>query len=106
MLRGRSFTNYVADRLYDGLYSYVKRFAENTEVSELSLRSRSVPDFDEAEFVDFEVKFVSVSDLPEMEIAFDVVLEAEFSVKEVTRHYDNEDTCFQWFKLKCKGDLA
>ena len=46
---------------------------------------------------DIEVKMAFVSDLPDMTIAFDVVLEAEFSVKEVTRHYDNEDTCRQKF---------
>ncbi|MCL2049304.1 MAG: ImmA/IrrE family metallo-endopeptidase [Defluviitaleaceae bacterium] len=41
-----------------------------------------------------------------MTIAFDVIVEAEFSVKEVTRHHDKEDTCYQWFKLKCRGDLG
>jgi len=107
MGRGRTFKHYVADRLQNGLYRYIKQYAESVPASELDLHSYSVPDFDEAEFVDItEIKFVSVSDLPEMAIAFDVVLEAEFSVKEVTRHHDKEDSCFQWFKLKCRGDLA
>ena len=103
--RGRSFTKYIADRFYNGLYQHVRAYAESVDISELNLHSYSVPDFDEAEFVDIEVKFVSVSDLPDMAVAFDVVLEAEFCVKEVTRHYDKDDTCFQWFKLKCRGDL-
>ena len=106
MVRGLSFTNYVADRFYNGLYNYVKTYAESVDVSALNLYSRSVPDFDEAEFVDIEIKFVSVSDLPDMAIAFDVVVEAEFCVKEVRSRYDKEDSCFPWFKLKCRGDLS
>jgi hypothetical protein len=68
--------------LQNGLYNYIKQYAEESPISELDLHSYSAPDFDEAEFVDItEIKFVSVGDLPEMAIAFDVVLEAEFMVK-------------------------
>jgi len=56
MARTRSFTNYVADRFYNGLYKYVQTYVERIEVSDLNLRSCSVPDFDEAEFVDIEMK--------------------------------------------------
>ena len=105
MARDRSFTEYIADRFYDGLFRCVQNHVKDADVSELGLRSRSVQDFHEVELTEIEVKSVSVGDLPDMAIAFDVVVDAEFSVKEVARHYDIEDTCHQWFKLKCKGDL-
>jgi len=106
MGRGRTFKHYVADHLQNGLYTYIRQYAEEVPVSELGLHSYSIADFDEAEFVDItEIKFVLVNDLPDMAIAFEVVLEAEFMVKEVTRRYDKEDSCFQWFKLRCRGDL-
>jgi len=82
-----------------------KSYADDADVSVLGLRSRSVQDIDEAELTDIEVKSVSVGDLPDMAIAFDVVVDAEFTVREASRHYDNEDSCHPWFKLKCKGGL-
>jgi hypothetical protein len=102
----RSFTEYVAERFYDDFYDEIKRYTDDADVSELHLYSRTVQEFEEAELIEIEVKSVSVGDLPDMAIGFDVVVDAEFAVKEVTRHYDNEESCHQWFKLKCRGDLG
>jgi hypothetical protein len=105
MARGRSFLTYIADRFYNEIFKRVQAYTEDSDASALGLYSRSVSDFNEVELVDFEAKTVSVGDLPEMAIAFDLVIDAEFAVKEVTRHYDNDDTCHQWFKPGCKGGL-
>ena len=51
------------------------------------------------------MKFISVSDLPNMKIEFDVAIEAELEVRESDYHYDESENCRQWFMLKCFGDL-
>jgi hypothetical protein len=55
---------------------------------------------------DITIKFVSVSDLPELKIEFDVVVDAEIGVTEGDYHYDEYDICNQWLSIRCTGDLA
>lgn len=49
---------------------------------------------------------VYVEDLPEMKIAFDVLLEADFGISETDRNTDRFDEVRQWFKVFCLGDLS
>ncbi len=53
---------------------------------------------------DMEIKFVSVGDLPNLKIEFDVVVDAEIEVTEGDYHYDDYDICNQWLTVRCAGD--
>lgn len=102
----RSFKEYVGNRFYDkfflALKSYVIRNRHN-----IDLRSRTVSSADYAELSDFTIKSVGIDDRDGMEIAFDVLVEAEVYVKAHHRYRDvDEDTCYPWFLISCTADLA
>jgi len=101
----RSFTCYVTDRFYNDFYTAVEAYIEENQ-DRLDLNIRNVRTVGGIALADMEVKFVSISDLPEMEIEFDVVVEGEIVVSEGDCHYDEFDQCYQWFILRCGGDLA
>lgn len=104
MAGNRSFTDYVADRFYNELFAAIQSYtAENYE--DLDLRLYRVRNIGGIELSDIEVKFVSINDLPDMKIEFDVSVEAELEARESDYHYDESETCKQWFMLKCSGDL-
>ncbi|MGF6376540.1 hypothetical protein M2140_001617 [Clostridiales Family XIII bacterium PM5-7] len=105
MSTSRSFTEYVLSRFYNGLFTVVKEYVDDN-FSSIELCSNSVSNIDSATLVDIEVKKVGVDDRDAMRIAFDIILEAEIEVSETTRHYDNSDTCYQWFIVSCEGDLS
>ncbi|SHF37063.1 ImmA/IrrE family metallo-endopeptidase, partial [Caloramator proteoclasticus] len=104
MAGNRSFKDYVAERFYNEIFATIQNYViENKDTIDLWLyRVRNIG---EIELSDIEVKFVSVSDLPEMKIEFDIVVEAELEVRESDYHYDESENCRQWFQLKCSGDL-
>lgn len=104
MAGNRSFKDYVADRFYNEIFSAIQTYAtDNCE--DLDLRLYRVRNIGGIELSDIEVKFVSVNDLPDMEIDFDIAVEAEFEVRESDYHYDESENCRQWFMLECSGDL-
>lgn len=105
MARQRSFTSYVADRFYNEMFAAINDFAEDSS-DDLNLRLYQVNRIGGIELPDITVKCVSVNDLPGTEIEFEVAVEAEFNVREVDYHYNNDEFTSQWFMLKCKGDLA
>jgi len=100
----RSFKEYVADRFENELFIAIENYVtENQE--NLDLRLYKVRNICGTELSDIDVKYVSVNDLPDMKIEFDVVVEAELEVRESDHHYDESENCSQWFMLKCSGDL-
>jgi transcriptional regulator with XRE-family HTH domain len=101
----RSFTDYVKSRFYNELYSALEGYVEEN-LDALDLDLRNVKKIGEVSLTDMEIKFVSVNDLPDMKIEFDVIVEAEIEVTEGDYHYDDFDQCYQWFSLRCTGDLA
>lgn len=104
MASNRSFKDYVADRFYNELFAAIQSYtADNYD--DLDLRLYRVQNIGGIELSDIEVKFVSVNDLPDMKIEFDVAVEAELEVREADYHYDESEFCKQWFMLKCSGDL-
>ena len=105
MGRDRSFKDYVASRFYNELCDAVSGYLEQN-YSDLDVSSQLVRTIDSAEFSDIEVKHVFIDDLPGMEIAFDVLLEAVFEISETDRHNDRHDEKTQWFKVSCTGDLS
>lgn len=100
----RSFTGYVADRFYNELFASIQNYSE-CNYDALDLRLYRVRNIGNIELSDIEVKFVSVNDLQDMKIEFDVAVEAELEVRESDYHYDESETCRPWFMLKCSGDL-
>ena len=105
MAGNRSFTDYVTSRFYDEFYSAIEEYIEqNLDVLDLNLRK--VRNIGEVSLADLVIKIVSVSDLPDMKIEFDVIVDAEIQVSEGHRHYDDYDLCNQWFILRCTGELA
>ncbi len=105
MAGNRSFTDYVKSRFYNELYSALEGYVEEN-LDALDLDLRNVKKIGEVSLTDMEIKFVSVNDLPDMKIEFDVIVEAEIEVTEGDYHYDDFDQCYQWFTLRCTGDLA
>lgn len=104
MAGNRSFKDYVADRFYNELFAAIQSYtADNYD--DLDLRLYRVRNIGGIEMSDIEVKFVSVNDLPDMKIDFDVAVEAELEVRESDYHYDESENCRKWFMLKCSGDL-
>lgn len=105
MPTNRSFKEYVGNRFYNELFAAVAAFLEQNP-DKLDVPSRSVRTIDAVELSDITVKQVYVNDRPDMKIAFDVLVEAEFVIAETDRHNDRYDEKQQWFKVSCTGDLA
>lgn len=104
MASNRSFKDYVADRFENELFTAIQSYISDNQ-DDLDLRLNKVRNIGGVELSETEVKFVSVNDLPDMKIEFDVAVEAELEVRESDYHYDESETCRQWFVLKCSGDL-
>ncbi|MBV4421060.1 helix-turn-helix domain-containing protein [Clostridium tyrobutyricum] len=104
MAGNRSFKDYVADRFYNEVFVAIQSYTTDN-YDDLDLRLYRVQNIGGIELSDIEVKFVSVNDLPDMKIEFDVAVEAELEVRESDYHYDESENCRQWFMLKCSGDL-
>lgn len=104
MAQNRSFTDYVANKFYNEMFETTEKYVKEN-YDHLYLRLNKVRNIGGIELSEIEVKFVSVNDLPDMKIGFDVVLEADLEVRESDYHYDESENCRQWFMLKCSGDL-
>jgi len=83
----RSFKDYVADRFYNEVFAAIQSYTTDN-YDDLDLRLYRVRNIGGIELSDIEVKFVSVNDLPDMKIEFDIVVEAELEVRESDYHYD------------------
>lgn len=104
MAGNRSFKDYVADRFYNEMFATLQSYISDN-YDDLDLRLYRVRKIGGIELSDVEVKFVSVNDLTDMKIEFDVAVEAELEVRESDYHYDESENCRQWFMLECSGDL-
>jgi hypothetical protein len=100
----RSFSDYVAERFENELFNATQSYVEENYDS-IDLRLYRVSNIGGIELSDIKVKSVSINDLPDMKIEFDVVIEAELEVRESDYHYDETENCSQWFMMKCSGDL-
>lgn len=104
MAHNRSFTKYVAKKFYNELYGVIDNYLQKNK-DNIDLYLYRVNNIDTISLADITVKFVDVSDLPGMEIEFDVAVEAEIEVHERDYHYDETEECRQWFMLHCSGDI-
>ena len=105
MARDRSFADYVREKLYNRIYKRVEEFVElNWE--RLDLDISNVHSVGGVAMSNMEIQFVSVGDLPDLKIQFDVVVDAEIVITEGDHHYDDYDINNKWLAVKCIGDLA
>ncbi len=104
MAGNRSFQDYVAERFYNEMFATIQNYISDN-YNNIALRLYRVKNIGLIELSDVEIKFISVNDLPDMKIEFDVVVEAEFEVRESNYRYDESENCRQWFMLRCIGDL-
>ena len=104
MSSNRSFKSYVFDRFYNEFYDAVETFITDNK-DDLHITSQHVRRVDESNLDDIQIKHVYINDLPEMEIAFDVLIEAVFEIRETDRRRDRFDEVSNWFKISCTGDL-
>ena len=72
MAEKHSFTEYVADRFYNDLWSAIEGIIQN-DADGLDLRLRNVSTIDTAELTDITVKHVWTESLSGMEIAFEIL---------------------------------
>lgn len=104
MANPRSFTEFVAERFYDDLWSSVEAvIADDRDRLDLNLRRVRNPDT--IELSEITVKHVWVNDLPGMDIEFDVAVEGELYIRERDYHYDVEETVYKWFMVSFRGNL-
>lgn len=104
MTNSRSFTEFVGNRFYNELFEAVKEVIQEKQ-EKLDLNLRKIRKIDTIELFDIEVKHVWVNDLPGMEIAFDVAVNAEMEVHERDYHYDETETAYKWFMVSFRGNL-
>ena len=108
MAVSRSFTDYVARRfetpIFDAIAEYIDEVGHD-DFDRLGLRLYRIHEVGDYELSEIYVKTTSVYDLPEMQIGFDITVEAYIEVHEGDYHYDEAEYPSQWFLLKCKGDL-
>ncbi len=105
MATGRSFSDYVKSKCYNGLYEAAEKYV-NENWQSLELDSRRVRRIGEVGMTDAHIERVYVHDLPGMIVSFDVGLELEIEIKEGDHHYDESDTCYPWIRVSCEGDLS
>jgi transcriptional regulator with XRE-family HTH domain len=104
--KNRSFKEYVSDRFEDEFSQAIIDYIEDEKnASTLDLRLHKVRNIGNIEVVDTTVLYTNISDLPDGKIAFDVAIEAELYVREADYHYDTDESCIEWFMLRCSGDL-
>ena len=105
MAQKLSFKEYISQRFYDNFFCAIKEYLDDN-IDSIDLRLYKVRNIESLELLDIEVKFVSVNDLPDMAIEFDVAIEAEISVREADYHYDETEECQQWFMIHGNGDIS
>lgn len=102
-----SFTEYVKRTLENPLSDAVLNFIENNDANELGLHLYRIKEADEVMLDDIRIERVIVSDLPDTDIQFDVIIEATLVVYDVDRYHNDEpESARQWFCLNCRGNLA
>lgn len=104
-MQDHSFKDYVADHLYNELFTALSNFLEENR-SNLHVTSQHVTTIDETSLSDIEIKGVYIDNQPGMKIAFDVLVEAQLEISEYDRHTDRDDEAYPWFKISCTGDLS
>lgn len=99
-----SFCDFIKENFENDIADAVGSFiSDNPDELECSTNFVDTPE--EAELLDFDIKWINVSDAPGMGILFDVIIEAEIAISETVRRNQESDSDSQWFRVSCSGDL-
>jgi DNA-binding Xre family transcriptional regulator len=104
MSNNRSFKAYIFNRFYNEFYEAIRVFISDN-ISNLGIDSWHVDQIDETYLEEIDIKHVYINDLPNMKIAFDVLIEAIFEIHEIDRRNDRFDEVSNWFKISCSANL-
>ena len=106
MAKHRSFTEFLNSEFYNQMFYAVKDFVYKNR-SKLEIRSYSISNIDYAALQDISIKAVGIDDREGMGIAFNIAVEGDIEIKEMSnRRGIRSDLCQQWFLLRCTGDLS
>ena len=101
----RSFTEFVASKLYYEIFDDLDRYIYKHRYS-LDLHSNIILDIRDVKLSDFRVKSVAIDDRPGNRIIFNVILDADIEVGGPGKWDYESDVCTQWFLISCSGDLS
>src|SRR5699024_2241611 len=73
--------------------------------SRLESESNLVLDPDEAQLIDFEVKWVNLTGSPKNHLYFDVIVAAQVAIAETIKREREIDDISQWFRISCAAIL-
>lgn len=99
-----SFSDFIKENYENDIADAVGSFVSDNP-DELDCSTNFVDTPEEAELLDFDIKWINVSDAPGMGILFDVIIEAEIAISETVRRNQEKDSDSQWFRVSCSGDL-
>jgi len=99
-----SFKYVIHDLYYDELFNKLTSFVEG-DPSRLESESNLVLEPDEAELIDFEVKWVNLTGSPDNHIFFDVIVESQVLIAETIKREEEIDDITQWFRISCRAIL-
>lgn len=71
----------------------------------LNISLRNISNIDKILSDDFDIKFATSTNGYELEIDFDVVVEAELEVYDYSKKHERIENTSQWFTCHCKGSL-
>jgi transcriptional regulator with XRE-family HTH domain len=100
----RSFREFLKNKHYnlicDAIIEYVKEHKHNLNIS-----LRNISNIDKILTDDFDIKFVTSTNGPGLEIDFEVVVEAELEIYDYSKKHERTENTSQWFTCHCKGSL-
>ncbi|TQS71925.1 ImmA/IrrE family metallo-endopeptidase [Ornithinibacillus gellani] len=99
-----SFKYVIHDLYYDELFNKLASFVEG-DPSRLESESNLVLEPDEAELIDFEVKWINLTGSPDNYIFFDVIVESQVLIAETIKREKEIDDITQWFRISCRAIL-
>lgn len=106
MAKVRSFKEYVKYKLDNRLWKAVEEFLREVPEESLELRLKKVRVIGEMELDDTDIQFIDIKELDGNKIDFDVVINAALIVHDADRYHNDEtDYLYQWFSIRCTGDL-
>lgn len=101
----RSFKDVIADKYYDFFFKLLTDYVQENP-NAIDSRSHIVDAPDQAELLDFSIKYVDITKCGDNNIHFNVVVSAEIEISEHRRHSDREsDSCEQWYRFVCSATL-
>lgn len=105
MPQERSFTEYISTTRYDAMFDAVNKYIYANSDS-LGLYSRVVRDISDISLSEIYIKLVTVDELPDNRLSFDIIIDAEIDVEGQGYRDWETDSCSKWFTLSCAGSLT